>query len=458
VTSSLRKATLCFSCPSGDEPEAIELPEPNPWPQLVQADHLGYFRCQPIVKLVYTPNPILERFARLDLPARPTEADRERAVWVLKDRLSWMHENVHLVILSHSPVKDLARENMAYGYDTISVLSQASGRNDLVIGQMWSAFRRINLRVAKSFEVVDFVEELIATAFAIRLQRGAVEPGEYLEAYRDEFDVATKLFLADHAPELVRGYKRVLPLVDFIDGDPKFYSEVMPLVQPLEWRKDRLVAADATAQLYSLVDDLVKASSRRARMKLVRDRRAHFDPNWRIAVKLQQENAAKATQVAVNMGYRYGPMARRLLDIGLSDQLYDRIKLGGPVKDVENKYPSPHSSMSLINIRRHRGRSVFGWQNVRTDNCPPDETPTTPSLEATYWLLAFMEALRQQICVRRGIFCPFSAHAGWGGRGSDGSRRCQCPATMRAGLDRLADLGKAGLFGAGDWNSPPCQP
>lgn len=57
-----------------------------------------------------------------------------------------------------------------------------------------------------------------------------------------------------------------------------------------------------------------------------------------------------------------------------------------------------------------------------------------------------MEALRQQIRERRGFICPYYG----------ASPECACGPLMREGIAHRYDLGRAGLFGGGDWFRPPC--
>jgi TorA maturation chaperone TorD len=381
--------------------------------------------------------------------ASPSERTRAPRIEDAFSNFVFMHEMGHLWYLDWTPAKEVARTDFATSYGLIAALMY-SHRSDANLRRIWTRLQASEDRIDASTERIGLVEELVATAAAVEAIASQTGPGERWAECVDEMEVFVEEVLKAEESRLP-GFTDLFPtarsLIREIRGNPAVVAAVVPLLQRVGVGSNP--APDETATtLESLWHLLQGATSADEKLRRLRQLTAQHDHEWEGALVRQIENMVENDSDRDTMNVHN--FARRLW----------LISKGEPENPIDRS-PAEVAVSIVAKLRRTIARgdrigpgSTLIIQPTTLGPGGPgrlsvswwSDTIENEDLKADHIKVAIMEALRQQIRERRGFICPYYG----------ASAECACGPLMREGIAHLYDLGRAGLFGRGDWFRPPC--
>jgi hypothetical protein len=453
--STARPAGFCFSCSTSlshlqSEPRPTTT-LPSAWPSLVPEFGLDHIRSQPVLRLWYWPIPWEDVLQRLrDVGATSPSGERKHSPQV-SDALqtfSFMHEMGHLWYLDWTPAKEVARTEFAISYGLVAALMY-SHRTDANLGRIWPRLRASQDRLDTSGERINLVEETVATAAAVEAIKSQTGQGERWSDCAEEMEsfVAEVLKEAGALPGFSDLFPAAIGLVREMRSSPAVVAAVVPLLQGVG--PEPRGAVDRTVDLRSLWLLLKGASSTEEKLRRLQPLNAQHDHEWKAALASQLEAMVELDDESDRDGVQVHNFARRLWQISK-----------GEPDQTTGMSPAQLAASSVSRFRGTIGRgdrigpgSTLLIQPTTLGQGGPgmlsvswwSDTIENEGLKADHLRIAIMEALRQQIRERRGFICPYY-----------GAAACACGPFMREGIGHLYDLGRAGLFGPGDWSRPPC--
>lgn len=439
---------FCFDCAHPSHAD-VPLPDLNPWPGLVHPGRLAQLRCQPVVRLVYTPRPfdaLLPETLR-----RPVAQDRSptfEEIMAFRDGWSVAHEYAHFHLMDRTPAKELARVYLAYAYDLIGFLVRSLSESTAYLRWVFDRFQTANRAFLLIGRRIAFGEELFATATALEMVEASRTPGKVWHGFDEECALLRAEVLQAHEDQpgfrgFTDAYQRLTALLAPVPGGTSKLSMILPVVQAVRYDADavELVALDARERLMLLIDLLAGVESKDDIRERLAPLRSELDEGWKLTVMLQQENADQPVIREHGRTMVYGMIAGSLLQAIRGDLVYDHyMHASRPPKDLSRIGPPGYVILRSESYRRRVG--------VTETVLSSDGSTLPPAVENAYGVLSFWESLRQQLSARQGIVCPYNPY---------GFRRCRCPAKLRRAMHGLARLARDGVFGEGAWSTPDCR-
>jgi hypothetical protein len=443
-------AGFCFRCSAKDprfDPDS-HIPIHNPWPMLAPSHALDYMRSQPLVRVFYSPVPFTTlssiRAKRLkSRTSRITAADRADFL----DWFNWLHEYTHLWQLEWTPAKEVAKTYLATSYALIHMLMYDDKPSDWLAERVWDSFRRCTLQVARIVQNIGFVEELFATAIALRDMEEQMQPGGMWAGFEEELETLKAQSIEQEEaifPRFREQYERIKPLVQLM-RDPVIRAGITPLLQPVKYPDNAEPFAVDTRENLNRILQLTDAGDHvEVNATRLRPLAQEVASEWRLALGLQIEYAR--TPLVEEGGRRivHGQFAKSLWNIsrGQFDDTIEEVPSSFKFLDALQQGNWLGSNLIMLTQEVYRRRGIIGanW-------FPVIDTPLPEEVQAEHFEVLFFEGLRQQILIRKGFVCPFSK----------GRVHCRCKSTIRKGLMRLAAFAEDGVFGPGEWSPLPCK-
>ncbi len=454
---------FCFNCAAKVPQFAPAIPQTqqnytiqmqNPWPLLVLSSNLDFMRSQPLIRVMYTATPLATitdiRLRRNQINrAKPHPEDRAD----FEDWFIYLHEFTHLLVLDWTPAKELAKLYLSLCYGFIFQL----GSSALPAEEAWKEFTECTSYLNQIEKSIGFVEELFATALALKTMETLTLPGRTWTGFQEELEELKENALVNeekHFTGFCAAYERTEPIINLMFGKDHLASYIVPILQPvLRVEGEYLRAYDARARLDVILNLLegvenVDEASRRLQGLNEQDKE-----DWRHVLDILMKWVEQPiSEEEDGIEHVYGGFARRLWNISKGD-LKDRSK------DFFCCYSWPDITQAIERFQEvFSGGSPLGSGNVIA--LQQKMYGAKRFLEMYYWgdlsisqvvkddhvALLCYEGIRQQLVARKGFFCPFNR----------GRRRCQCSPEGQKFLQQLSHLAFDGLFGPGEWSSPPC--
>ncbi|MBV9280390.1 MAG: hypothetical protein JOZ41_09950, partial [Chloroflexi bacterium] len=218
-------------------------------------------------------------------------------------------------------------------------------------------------------------------------------------------------------------------------------NRLLPLLQPVRYANGDLHAIDALTHLLHLVKELGAIESIEEAEQLLTGLHEQLDPDWKLAVELQKENAREPEIRDGDQRFLYGRMANLLSHLSRGDLLYDQLSAAEPPDELPI-HVGP-AGVVLLHPMTARRRTIYAQAVVFAR-----DTGESDGLANEYRSIAHFEGMRQQLAAGRGIVCPDNL---------TGTKRCQCSPGIRRAVHALGTLAVNGYFGTGEWERPACR-
>lgn len=458
-------AGFCFRCSAKDprfDPSRRKLTH-NPWPLLASSNAPDYMRSQPLIRAFYSPIEPEKVFTIKQRRARASSDKKSRTVGDIHDFIDWfnyVHEYGHLWFLDWTPAKELAKIYLALSYDLLFRLmfdKKLSNRRARGLGHEFDTCSKKLREIAQN---IGFVEELVATTVTtLAMERETLSDGMWA-GFHEELEVIRDSSLEqeeDAFPGFQQSYKRVIPLVNLMRGDPDFAAFLIPLLQPVKISEtdSEPYAVNARDRLDTILDLLAGVESREVAKGLLQDLSQETASPWQEVLGLQLNAVG---EYSIDRDYRrisyYRGFTKALWKItrgALDDDPSDEWIAEAPRRFQNHlstrQLPLGAGTFVILQPRVRARRHFVGlyWLDVGEDS---PGTPAPEDLRRSHLGVVYCEGLRQQALRRTGFVCPYNV---------DGTSRCQCTRENQEALGRLSDLASDGLFGSGIWSRPPCR-
>jgi hypothetical protein len=490
---------FCFHCPiqtSHVNTPALsraQKPSPqlqNPWPLLIQSDNpegddLKYAHTQPLTRTLYSPYsaPPFTDIKSIQVSHLTTNRTDPNTMDII-DFNKWfiyLHEFIHLMYLDWTPAKEVARLLLSLCYNCIALLQINLPAAYYLDEEIWETFQGWTRKLEQIERNIGFVEELFATALAIKAMEAQIPSDEIYAEYQQKLKMLKEEALIgeeknfptnnkQNLPGFRVVYKRINFLSQIMLGNHEFASLIIPLLQPVikveEWEDQFPKTLDARENLNNILDAIENAARRRPDYNstystncwgnsALKKRKQENDEAWSLALTLQRLWASETIEEKgkVDIENLRGAFIKYLLDIskhsrrntpGYPHQFRDLTSKGEIKRTFQKSYARgfPIRSGSVIILQRdfYKNQAFIAIHSYWIGD-PPSQNEL-----GSHRRLLFFEGIRQQLVARKGFLCPFN----------QGKPECQCDKKTKQGLQRLAHLASDGLFGPGDWSFPPC--
>jgi hypothetical protein len=385
-------------------------------------------------------NAIRLRRLNNDIKPQPEELD---------DFYDWfihLHEYIHLLYLDWTPAKELARLVLSLCYDSITQLLNPY----VPAEQAWKEFSEALSDMSQIEKNIGFVEELIATAVAMRAMERQILPGGMWIGFQEELETLKESALANEENNYSgfrAAYERIQPIIQLLFGEPVLVSYIVPLFQPVLKTENNIpLTCDAHAHLaaiFKLLDDVENVEEAYQRLEWLNEQE---EEGWKLTLDTLIKWAREPVNEKDGIKHFYGLFARKLWNISK-----------GNVKEhiVANSLLRATPTQMFQDVIAS-GSPLGGGSGILLQR---DMYKTQPFLSVNYFgdnieeevrddqlTLLFYEGIRQQLIAREGFICPYNK----------GLQRCNCKRIIQRHFLRLSHLALDGLFGPGNWSLPPC--
>jgi hypothetical protein len=320
--------------------------------------------------------------------------------------------------------------------------------SDWLAERVWHSFRRCTIRVAQIVQNIGFVEELFATAIALRDMEEQMQPRGMWVGFDEELETLKAQSIEQEEaifPGFGEQYERSKPLVQLM-RDPVIRAAITPLLQPVKYPDNaEPFAIDARENLGRILQLIDAGDHLEVNPTRLRPLAQEVASEWRLALGLQIEYARTPLVEKGGRKIVHGQFAKSLWNIsrGQFDDTIEEMPASFNFLNALQQGNWLGSNLIMLAqeaYRRRRGIIAATW-------FPVIDTPLPVEVQAEHFEVLFFEGLRQQILTRKGFVCPFSK----------GRVKCRCKSTIRKGLMRLADFAEDGVFGSGEWSPLPCK-
>jgi len=368
-----------------------------------------------------------------------------------------LHEFAHLFILDWTPAKSLAKAALSLSYESIMQLITSS----VPIEEAWKGFTVCTDILNETENNIAFVEELIATAYAIRILELEILPGGMWTGFQEELALLIETVLANEEinfPGFRTYYKRIKVLIPLMMRHRHLAANIIPLLQPVRINKNGRLGAYNTRNYIDTVLNIIEspenAEEAYQRLLVLNEKELK---GWIAALLLVTKQFMEPFELTKEVWNIFMPDLEYLVFtltrngpgadyISLAEHVIEKF-LTVTAADglLPKKYKADYVVLSPVVKRTHN------YDKLRMSFHGIDFPPSISLRYRNYTRVLFFEGLRQQILARKGFVCPNQQLP-------NRDLGCRCEPEVQELLRTLYYLARDGLFGPGEWSLPPCLP